>query len=177
MTNSVAATATGGYGRRMANSLMVRDPCVDLPALADLSEPVDLRELREQDLDATGEGYGLSHHGTSSQMTINEATADVRAAWQGEYGQWLPDASLGAWRGAELLGAILTVRDAPWDDVPPGPFIIDLFVIPAARRQGIARALVTAAVGAVPEPVALRVDDNAPAARALYLRLGFREVR
>lgn len=172
----MAAPAVGGYGRRMANSLMVRDPRGDLSALADLPELIDLRELREQDLDAAGEAYRLSHHGTSSQMTIEEATGDVRAAWQGEYGQWLPGASLGAWRGDELLGAVLTVRDAPWDDVPPGPFIIDLFVIPAARRMGIARALVAAAVRAVPEPVALRVDDTAPAARALYLDLGFREV-
>ena len=160
----------------MANSLMVREHRADPTELVPLPQPVDLRELREQDLDAAAGAYRLSHHGSSSQMTIDEATADVRATWQGEYGLWLPDASLGAWRGDELLGAVLTVRDAPWDDAPPGPFIVDLFVIPSARRQGIARALVTAAVGAVREPVALRVDDTAPAARALYLHLGFREV-
>jgi GNAT superfamily N-acetyltransferase len=60
--------------------------------------------------------------------------------------------------------------------VPRGPFVIDLFVLPASRRRGTGRALVQAALAAVPGTVALRVDDTAAEARALYAGLGFRPV-
>lgn len=174
----------------MANSLMVRTPskpeqspatsgvaqASGIPVASGAPRGVELRPLQQADLDAAGRGYHLSHLGTESEMTPDEALADVQASWDDEYGTLLHEASLGAWQGEELVGCILTVRDAPWDDAPRGPFIIDLFVVPEARRRGIARALVSEALAQLSEPVALRVDDSATAAYALYLDLGFEVV-
>jgi GNAT superfamily N-acetyltransferase len=113
-------------------------------------------------------------------MTLDEAGTDVRAARAHEYGRWLPDACLAAWRADLLLGAVITVLDPPWDDVPPGPFVTDLFVVPEVRRRGVGRALLTAARRAAADAgsgeVGLRVDDTAPEARALYASAGFRAV-
>ncbi|WP_182113854.1 MULTISPECIES: GNAT family N-acetyltransferase [unclassified Actinotalea] len=68
----------------------------------------------------------------------------------------------------------ITVEDPPWQDVPPGPFITDLFVLPEIRRRGIGRALVQAVQSALPTGIGLRVDDSATEAHALYVSLGFR---
>lgn len=157
---------------RVPNSLMVAEPST----LTDHSIPtgVVLRRLTESDLPAVGEAYWRTYLRSPHEMTQAEATEDVLAAWRGEYGTWLADGSLGAWRDGEPVGAILTVSDAPWDDVPPGPFIIDLFVVPHAQRNGIGRRLVQAVLRSLRETVALRVDDTATEARALYATLGFR---
>lgn len=95
------------------------------------------------------------------------------SSWRGVYGRWLTNASLGAWCGDELVGAILTVSDAPWPDIPKGAFIIDLFVIPQARRRGVGRVLVQAAWAECPSGLSLRVDATAVEASALYTHLGF----
>lgn len=134
---------------------------------------VSLRALEEPDLQAVGEAYWRTYLHTPDEMTLVEATDDVLASWRGEYGQWLADASLGAWHDDELVGAILTVTDPPWEDVPRGPFIIDLFVVPHTRRHGIGRALVEAVQGALRTSIRLRVDDAATEALALYSSLGF----
>lgn len=134
---------------------------------------VELRRLEEQDLPSLGDAYWRTYLGSPDEMTLTEATEDVLASWRGEYGPWLAAGSLGAWRGPELVGAILTVSDAPWPDVPRGPFIIDVFVVPPARRLGIARALVEAVQASLRTRIGLRVDDDAAAARALYAALGF----
>jgi GNAT superfamily N-acetyltransferase len=107
-------------------------------------------------------------------QVLTEATDDVLASWRGDYGRWLTDGSIGAWRDGELVGAVLTVADAPWPDVPRGPFIIDLFVVPDARRRGIGRALVQSVRRRLDTSIGLRVDDTAPEARALYASIGFR---
>lgn len=139
-----------------------------------IPEGVVLRTLEEPDLRAVGKAYWRTYLHSPDEMTLNDATDDVLASWRGEYGPWLADGSFGAWRDDELVGAILTVTDAPWDDVPRGPFIIDLFVVPHARRSGIGRALVQAVRAALQTSIGLRVDDTATEARALYVSLGFR---
>jgi len=151
---------------------MVAEP----PARTDHVIPagVVLRTLGEADLQAVGEAYWRTYLNSPNEMTLKDATDDVLAAWRGEYGRWLADASFGAWRDDELVGAILTVTDAPWDDVPSGPFIIDLFVATHARRHGIGRALVRAVQAAHQTSIGLRVDDTATEARVLYASLGFR---
>jgi GNAT superfamily N-acetyltransferase len=161
----------------MANVLM-RAPRAD-PALPVPSVPgVTIRPVADAEIDAVGHAYQQTYRGTPDAMTLDEAIADVRAARAGEYGHWLPEACLGAWRADLLLGAVITVLDPPWDDVPPGPFVTDLFVVPEVRRRGVGRALLAAArraaVGAGSGAVGLRVDDDAPEARALYASLGFR---
>jgi GNAT superfamily N-acetyltransferase len=141
-----------------------------------LPDDVALRPIQESDLDEVGQAYAATYAGTDVEMTESEAIADVRAAWRGDYGGWLSASSLGAWQSDTLVGAILMVTDAPWDEAPPGPFIIDLFVLPDVRRWGIGRALVRAAQASCPDPIGLRIDDSAAEARALYRSLGFRVV-
>ena len=71
------------------------------------------------------------------------------------------------------------MRRAPWDGTPDCPFVIELFTARAFRRRGLARFLLDRCLAAAHhggEPaVALRVDSDNAAARALYDRLGFRE--
>lgn len=138
---------------------------------------VEVRRLQPADLGAVGHAYWSAYVGTPDAMSRVQAEDDVVAAWDGQYGRLLHAACLGAWCDGELAGAVLTVEDAPWPDVPPGPFIIDLFVVPTTRRRGVGRALVAAVQHRVRSRVALRVDDDARAARALYASLGFQPVR
>jgi ribosomal protein S18 acetylase RimI-like enzyme len=155
----------------MANHLLRADP---LPGVDNFAPPeLDIHAIEESDLSDIGRAYLLSFEETPHAMTQAESRADVEAAWKGEYGTWNTSCSLGAWMGGALVGAILTVTDAPWEDVPSGPFISDLFVVPAARRHGVARALVQTVRSRVDGGIALRVDDSATAARALYDGLGF----
>lgn len=157
----------------MGTSLLIADPHEDDATPA---RPTDiaLRALARAELPHVSDAYWRTYLTTPSEMSRDEAQDDILASWNGTYGRWLTDACLGAWQGKDLLGAILTVVDAPWADVPPGPFIIDLFVLPHARRRGIGRALVNAVRGRLKTSIALRVDDSAHAARALYESLGFR---
>jgi ribosomal protein S18 acetylase RimI-like enzyme len=157
----------------MSNTLMVAEPVTGTESVA-TPAGVALQLLEERDLGAVGEAYWRTYLGTPDEMTLTEATDDVLASWRGDYGRWLADGSLGAWHDGELVGAVLTVTDAPWDDAPPGPFIIDLFVVPGARRRGIGRALVRNVQSRLGVSIALRVDDTAAEARALYTDLGFR---
>lgn len=76
----------------------------------------------------------------------------------------------------ELVGATQVVRSAPWDDVPSGPFLIELFVHPQHRRQGLARALLVRSIAplraAEAATVALRVDSTNTPAVELYRSIG-----
>lgn len=132
-----------------------------------------LRPITSQDLTAVGDSYWRSHRGTEHEMSRDAACVGIRAAWDGEYGGWLPHASLCAVVGDDVVGAVITVDDAPWSDVPTGPFIIGLFVGPAARRRGIASALVQTMQSVLPTRIGLRVDASAAGARSLYASLGF----
>ncbi|HEX2074316.1 MAG TPA: GNAT family N-acetyltransferase [Geodermatophilus sp.] len=78
-------------------------------------------------------------------------------------------------RGAELLGGIWVAEQGP--DRPGEAWIYHLWVQPAARRQGVGRALVDAAGAVVRQRGAHRLGlnvfgDNAGAI-ALYQALGF----
>ncbi len=106
--------------------------------------------------------------------TCEEAVADVEATSTGEYGAWVPDACLVAEEGGEPVGAILVTDNPPWDDVEDLTFIVDLFVAPDKRGQGIGDALVGAALAAVGgREVGLRVESENAAARRIYERHGF----
>ncbi|NTW42275.1 MAG: GNAT family N-acetyltransferase [Cellulomonadaceae bacterium] len=158
----------------MANVLMISDPPTDTRSAVPAG--LTLHPIGEVDLEDVGLAYWRTYLDTPEEMSLTEASDDVRAAWNGEYGRWLAAGSLLARVNDRLLGAIITVEDPPWPDVPPGPFITDLFVLPEMRRRGIGRALVQAAQSALPTGIGLRVDDAAPEAHALYISVGFRPV-
>jgi GNAT superfamily N-acetyltransferase len=138
-----------------------------------VAEGVLVRSLNPADVSAVAHTYRRAYVDSPHEMTAVEAREELRATWSGEYGQLLETASFGAWLDDELIGAILTVLDPPWDDVPPGPFILDLFITPEHRRIGLGRALVQTVRASLSAPITLRVDDSALQARALYLSLGF----
>lgn len=160
----------------MANQLLVSDPTATTSSQTAGRPPVGvtLHTIDERDLGDVGRTYWRTYLGTPHQMSLTEATDDVLAAWNGEYGRWLREGSLLARTDDDLAGAILTVEDPPWPDVPRGPFVIDLFVLATRRRRGVGRTLVQAVLAALPTAVHLRVDDAATEARALYATLGFR---
>lgn len=155
----------------MANALLIAQPSPSVDVR--LVDGALVRPLNSADINAVADAYRRAYVGSPHAMTAAEADEEIVATWSGEYGPLLETASFGVWLEDELVGAILTVLDPPWDDVPPGPFILDLFVSPPHRRIGLGRALVQTVQNTLPAPIALRVDDTAPQARALYLSLGF----
>lgn len=79
-----------------------------------------------------------------------------------------------------LVGAILVVRESPWDDAPDGPFVVDLIVAPDYRRRGIATTLVAEVASRCAswgfDNLALRLDPHHGGANELYSVLGFEEI-
>jgi len=113
--------------------------------------------------------------------TVQEAIADIRAAFQGAYGVLWLAASAVIEHDREVVAAMLVVHRAPWEDTPDCPFVIELFTARSYRRLGLARALLSRClllVGATEKPhLALRVDATNRAALQLYASLGFSEWR
>lgn len=137
----------------------------------------EFRPCRESDASALGALYFAAYDPGIACATLEEAIADIAASFSGAYGELMPEASLVATIGGQMIGAILTVRRAPWPDVPDCPFVIELFISREHRRQGIARSLLVAAMdGSVhsgESRLALRVEENNADAIRLYESMGF----
>lgn len=136
---------------------------------------IEVRTARPDDADELARLYFAAYPEGAAAASIEEARADIDASFAGDYGPLLADASLVAIEGDRLIGAVLTVERAPWDDVPSCAFVIELFVDAAVRRRGIGGHLLGHAMAAVGGPIALRVAADNEEARALYAGLGFRE--
>jgi ribosomal protein S18 acetylase RimI-like enzyme len=150
-------------------------PAPSALAAAPSLEGVLLREATRADAQAIAAAYHESYKG---EWTPAESLEDIERAFDGGHGALIPQASLAA-VGADgaIVGAVLTVLDAPWDHTPRGPFVIDVFVVPGARDRGIGRALMLAAMAGSPgHSIALRVEDDNAAAIGLYRSLGFERV-
>ncbi len=130
------------------------------------------------DVEALGRLYFAAYEPGVAGETVAEAIADVRATFDGAYGEFWPVGSSVVRHHGEPVAVILTVRRAPWDAAPDCPFVVELFTDRAHRRRGLARALLVACLDAARvagEPaLALRVDAENAGARALYAALGFR---
>src|SRR5690606_29068311 len=113
--------------------------------------------------------------------SVEEAEAGIAASFDGAYGELWLDASPCAVIGGQLVAAAMTVRRTPWDDVPDGPFVIELFTAREWRRRGLAATLLGVVAQRVSasaaHSVSLRVDVANLPARRLYGRLGFTEWR
>ncbi|WP_229083749.1 GNAT family N-acetyltransferase [Actinomyces urogenitalis] len=136
-----------------------------------------LRHLSRQDVAAAGSLYFRSYPlGTVADE--DEAIADVLAALDGEYGDYRPDLNLVCDGVDGIVGCIMGVDSPPWPDVSDQVFIIDLFVDPRHRGQGIGRELLSAFITNTPEgrAIGLRVDSDNHPAIALYESVGFRSV-
>ena len=137
----------------------------------------ELRPSTVDDLGQVGRLYFRSYDPGVACGTEDEALADVSASFNGDYGEYLPEASPVVLDGFTIVAAVMTVEQAPWVNTPTCPFVIDLFVAPKCRRVGLASALLGAVAKSVSsrgESIALRVDEYNVAALALYDSIGFR---
>lgn len=147
---------------------------------AGLTAPYALRPCRPDDVEALGRQYFDAYDPGVDSATPEEALAEMRATFDGEYGDLWPEASPVATYAGSVVGAVQTVYQAPWEDTPDGPFVIELFTARDHRRRGLGRALLTAAMATAARSghrhIALRVDPDNSTAMALYTRTGFRTV-
>jgi GNAT superfamily N-acetyltransferase len=101
--------------------------------------------------------------------------------WPADPAGWLrPPGILQAWVAATMdlpvAGHVILLQPLPGERSAE---VSRLFVVPAARRQGVASVLLETAIGAATEndlDLFLDVTDHLRDARALYQRVGFRVV-
>lgn len=138
-----------------------------------------IREPTPSDIPEIGAVYFTAYEEGLAGENIEEATADIAASYDGEYGEFWMEGSAVAEVDGEIVGVLLAVRQAPWDQTPRGPFIIELFVGPDYRGRGVASRLLDhcldtmASLGA--ESVGLRVLADNQQAQSLYAWAGFVE--
>jgi ribosomal protein S18 acetylase RimI-like enzyme len=142
------------------------------PRVMSMPAGIVLREATPVDAPSIAAAYHASYDG---EWAAAESLEDIERTFDGGYGAPIPSATLVAEESdGSIVGAVLTVLDAPWDHTPRGPFVIDVFVAPGQRGRGIGRALMLAAMAGCPGlTIALRVEDDNAAALALYESLGF----
>lgn len=137
-----------------------------------------VRPCSEPDVGGLASVYFGAYEPGVASASLEEATDDIEACFRGEYGELWREASLLAETGKEIGAAVLTVRRAPWPDVPDCPFLIEVFTAPEYRRQGLARHLMIRSMRqaqkAGEKAVSLRVLSTNRPARRLYESLGFR---
>ena len=151
-------------------------------ALTDVDRPagVEIATLTRYDIPVlavlTLDAYG----DPTTAEALLETSEELRLTFDGAFGPTTEDSFVGAWDGGTLVGAILVVRESPWDDAPDGPFVVDLVVDPEYRRRGIATALIAEVASRCKDwdfdSLALRIDGRHSGAAELYDDLGFEEI-
>lgn len=155
----------------------------DLPLPGPVDVPgVTFRPQTIDDVDALGSLYWDSYPKGAAAVDLEDATEEMEGVFEGEYGKPLEAASLVAVEAdGRLIGCIQTVTEAPWEGVPRGPFVVELFVHPEHRRRGLGSVLLLAAARGCAESgweqIALNVQEETSAeAIYLYRKLGFEEI-
>lgn len=169
-------------GSTYAGGMEQRTLQTQLDALADVERPagVEIATLTRYDIPTlavlTLEAYGRP----LTPEDVIETSEELRMVFEGAFGPTTEDSFVGAWDGGTLVGAILVVRESPWDDAPDGPFVVDLVVDPEYRRHGIATALISEVAGRCRQwgfdSLTLRIDSRHNGAAELYNVLGFEDV-
>jgi ribosomal protein S18 acetylase RimI-like enzyme len=152
-------------------------PAVSLPPAG-----FAVRPSKRADIDQLAALYLGSYPPGQGAATLRQAQREMEGSFTGEFGPLWLDLSLVASDGEQrLVSAIQVVRRAPWDDTPPGPFVIELFTSPEHRRRGLGRHLLLEALRGAAEAgetvIGLRVESENTAAVALYRDLGFSKKR
>lgn len=144
------------------------------------SPGVHVRPQTPDDTEALGALYWDSYPKGDAAVDLDDAIEEMEGVFEGEYGTPLESASLVAIDipTDTVIGCIQTVTDAPWEGVPQGPFVIELFVHPDHRRRGLGTTLLLSAAQAAHEAgweaLALNVqEETATEAVHLYRRHGF----
>src|SRR5690606_14521286 len=79
---------------------------------------VEVRSPARSDIPLLGALYFSAYEPGVAGADVAEATADIEASFDGDYGELWPEASAVAIRHDQIVGAVLTVKEAPWDDTP-----------------------------------------------------------
>lgn len=141
-----------------------------------LPEDFSVWPLQEKNKPELSELYSTSYSRKIVKSLV-EAQKEMDRVFQNEYGLLDFSASFNVMHKNMIVASIITVKQAPWDDTPSGPFIIELMVKPYHRRLGIAEYLLRhiavnlADSGA--KTIALRVMSDNIKALKLYSKCGF----
>jgi len=147
---------------------------VDSPLPHPHSTRALVRQLQSDDEPALGSLFWAAFRGTIDDPgTAHSAAADAKDALTGRWGPMIPEASLAAWDGTDMVSAVVVLRDDAHKGLPLLAFVA---THPSRQRQGLARALISAAVGALhakgQRELHLAVTIGNPAL-TLYTALGF----
>ncbi len=125
------------------------------------------RALRLEALESCPEAFGTSREEAAAVPMLEQAN-------RLQY-----NVNFGAFAGDELIG-ILTYVPEEGEKVGHRGWLMSVYVTPAHRGTGAAKALLAAALEAAQADglaqLELHVSEAAPRARAFYLREGFEEV-
>lgn len=136
----------------------------------------NVRETQLEDVEELAELY-LSAYPREIVADDVAAREEIEVTIKGQYGELDLSLSPSVTQRTRVVAAVLTVKEAPWGDTPPWPFIIEVMVHPDHRRKGLARfaVLETASRLLVQRAgtVGLRVMSDNEAAVKLYNGLGF----
>ncbi|MFP3883749.1 MAG: GNAT family N-acetyltransferase [Actinomycetota bacterium] len=162
----------------MRNQTMVVDLRDRAPSSTAASDNgVHVRTPSRSDIRGIGQLYFTAYEPGLVGESVEEAIADIEASWNGDYGEFWKEGSVVAEQEGRIVGALLTVRQAPWDQTPDGPFIIELFVDSDLRGRGIARWMMERGLDAMArqgaKSVGLRVRADNSQAQNFYRSVGF----
>jgi ribosomal protein S18 acetylase RimI-like enzyme len=136
----------------------------------------DTRETTERDKSSLASIY-FAAYDRQIVGDLKAAQDEIERTFEGEYGQLDLEASPIATYLGSPVGSVMTVTEAPWDDTPPGPFIIEIMIHPDHQRRGLAEHLMLAAARRLAaggnRTMALRVMSDNDKALPLYEKLGF----
>lgn len=142
-------------------------------------ENVAVRTPSRSDIPQIGQLYFEAYDPGLTGENVEEAVADIEASWNSEYGEFWEEASVVAELNGKIVGALLAVKQAPWELTPDGPFIIELFVDSEVRGRGVARQLMERGLHAMKvqgaSSASLRVLADNTRAQNFYRSLGFTE--
>lgn len=139
------------------------------------------RPVSVQDPDALALIYLAAYPPEVAASYLDQARTEMLGSFAGDFGTLLMKASLGAYHGDQLVGAILVVERSPCDPNLDCLFGIDLFVGPRWQGNGVGRRLVGRSAQACIDEgrsrMALRIGDGtSPAAKRIYASAGMVEI-
>lgn len=144
-----------------------------LDGLPEVRQDWPAREIVSADQDGLADLMHVAYRGTPDDEgeTLEEAHAEIRRTFDGQYGALIPHASMVCEVDGALRGACMVTH---WRGAP---LIAFAMTHPDAKRQGVAASLIVRALHALAESgyreVNLAVTDANEPARRLYEALGF----
>lgn len=148
----------------------------DTPRPSAVPAPWAIRPVRDDDRESLAELMLASYRGTIDDdgETLDDAREEIRRTFEGEYGTFLPHASVVAEDGSRLGSASLVTQ------FEGGPFLAFTMTHPDVKLRGLATAIVGRSLellmAAGHESIRLAVTEGNDPAIGLYEKLGFRRI-